>query len=112
MSSYERALELAEKLKAAGINATADPRSATPPCVLVPPPERVYELSCGYTARWQLHALVPGTGNADAHKALDALADAVANELDIERMTLESYVLSADNPPLPAYRIEYREALA
>ena len=111
MSSYERALELVAALTGAGIIATADPRSATPPCVLVPPPRRVYDLSCGYTATWQLHALVPGTGNADAHKALDALVDSVAEVLPIERAELESYVLSPDNPPLPAYRLELEEAL-
>lgn len=112
MSSYARAVELAQKLQAAGITATADPRSATPPCVLVPPPERTYDLSCGYTARWNLWALVPGTANADAHKALDTIADAVAQELDVERMTLGSYVLAQDAPPLPAYRIELTEGIS
>jgi hypothetical protein len=111
VSSFDRANEIAAKLTAAGVNATADPRSATPPCVLVVPPERTYDLSCGYTARWNLWALVPGTGNADAHKALDAIADAIANELPVERMTLASYVLAVDAPPLPAYRIEFEEGI-
>jgi hypothetical protein len=111
VSSYERALEIASKLTAAGIVATVDPRSATPPCVLVVPPERTYDLACGYTARWNLWALVPGTGNADAHKALDALVDQVSNELTIERASLGSYVLSPDAPALPAYRIEYEEGI-
>jgi hypothetical protein len=110
-SSYPRALELVEKLTAAGIMATADPRGATPPCVLVPPPRRLYDLSCSYTATWQLHALAPGTGNADAHKVLDDLVDAVAAVLPVERADLESYVLSPDSPPLPAYRIEFEEGI-
>jgi len=111
MSSYERAVELVAELTAAGITATADPRSATPPCVLVAPPERTYDLACGYTARWQLWALVPGAGNADAHKALDGLVDDVAAVLPVERATLQSYVLSAEVPPLPAYRIEFEEGI-
>jgi hypothetical protein len=111
VSSYERAKELAAKLTAAGIASTVDPRAATPPCVLVPPPERTYDLGCGYTARWNLWVLVPGTGNADAHKALDELVDRVAEELPIERASLGSYVLSADSTPLPAYRIEYEEGI-
>lgn len=112
MSSYERARELAEKLRAEGIPATVDPRSATPPVVLIPPPERTYDLACGYSARWQLWALVPGTANADAHKALDELADAVARVLAVERMSLGSYVLGGGGgEPLPAYRIEYEEGI-
>ncbi|MET0767368.1 MAG: hypothetical protein ABWY50_06975 [Aeromicrobium sp.] len=111
MSSYERATELAAQLVAAGINATTDPRAATPPCVLVTPPERTYDLSCGYTARWALWALVPGTGNADAHKALDALVDDVVDVLPVERAELMAYALSADAPPLPAYRLEFSEGI-
>jgi hypothetical protein len=111
VSSYERALELVDKLGAAGINATVDPRGATPPVVLVPPPRREYDLSCGYTATWNAWALVSGTGNADAHRALDELVDKVAEVLPVERAELLSYVLSPDSPPLPAYRLEFSEAL-
>jgi hypothetical protein len=112
VSSYERALELVAELTAAGITATADPRAATPPCVLIVPPERTFDLSCGYTARWSLWALAPGTGNADAHKLLDALVDELAAVLPIERAALASYVLSPDAPALPAYRLEFEEGIA
>jgi hypothetical protein len=111
VSSYERAQELAAALVAAGITATTDPRAATPPCVLIPPPDRVFDLACGYTATWSLWALVPGTGNADAHKALDALVDDVAAVLPVERATLSQYVLSADAPALPGYRLELTEGV-
>jgi hypothetical protein len=111
VSSYDAALVLVEKLTAAGITATADPRSATPPCVLVVPPDRTYDLACGYTASWRLWALAPGAPNADAHKALDVLADAVADVLPVARMTLAAYVLAVDAPALPAYRIEYDEGV-
>jgi len=112
MSSFDAALAMVDMLQQAGITATADPRSATPPCVLVPPPDRTYDIGCGYTAHWRLQALVPGTGNADAHKALDALADAVVAVLPVERMTLGSYVLANDSPALPSYRIEFDEGVS
>jgi hypothetical protein len=111
MTSYGRAVEIAEKLNAEGINATVDPRAATPPCVLVVPPGRLYDLACGYTASWELWALVPGAANADAHKALDALVDQVADVLPLERADLQQYVLSADSPALPAYRLTFTEGI-
>lgn len=111
MSSYARALELADKLNAAGITATVDPRAATPPCVLIPPPERTYDVGCGYTARWQLVAMVPGPANADAHKAVDAMVDAVADVLVVEHAVSIAYLLSPDAPALPAYRIEFSEGV-
>ena len=107
MSSYERALAIVAVLEDAGITATADPRAATPPCVLVPPPTRTYDLGCGYTARWALVAMVPGIANADAHKAVDALADEVAAVLPIERADLIAYSVDSAQQGVPAYRLEF-----
>jgi hypothetical protein len=112
VSSYQRALELAGKLNAAGITATVDPRAATPPCVLIPPPDRTLDITCGYTARWALVAMVPGNANADAHKALDALVDQVCAELPIERASVIGYSISADQQPVPAYRLEFTEGVS
>lgn len=113
MSSTERAAELVAVLNAGGMVATSDPRSATPPCVLVVPlPGRTYDLGCGYSARWELWALAPGPGNADAAKALDGMADRLAELLPVERADLSSYALSPDNPPFPAYRIEFLEGVS
>jgi len=111
MTAYDRALELVDKLTAEGINATVDPRSATPPCVLIPPPRRTYDVACGYTAGWQVWALVPGTGTADAFKALDLLVDQVSAVFPVETAELASYSLTPDNPPFPAYRIEFSEGI-
>lgn len=110
-TSFARALELVEILTAAGVRATVDPRSATPPVVLVTPPERTYDTNCGYTARWHLWALVPGPGNADAFVALDGLVDAVAALLPVERAEFMSYALTPDAPTLPAYRLEIVEGV-
>lgn len=111
MSSYEAAQAVVQKLTGAGVRATADPRSATPPCVLVTPPDRTYDIGCGYTAQWRIFALAPNPLNADTHKVLDDLADAVAAVLPVERMALASYVLANDAPALPAYRIEFDEGV-
>jgi len=110
-TAYERGLELVALLTAADIVATVDPRGATPPCVLVTPPTKTYDIGCGFTAGWQLIALVPGPGNADAFKALDALETQVAEVLPVTRSTLTQYSLSPDNPSFPAYRIEYTEGV-
>lgn len=108
---WDAAQLIVDKLTGAGITATADPRSATPPCVLVSPPAKRYDLACGFTAAWQLYCLAPGTGNADAFITLDRLETAVAQVLPVARSTLVAYVLSADNPPLPAYRVEFDQGV-
>ena len=110
-TSLARGLELVEILTAAGVRATVDPRSATPPCVLVTPPERTYDLTCGYTARWKLWALAPGPGNADAWAALDELVDKVRTVLDVERATFASYALAVDSPTVPAYQLDVVEGI-
>ena len=106
-----RAAEIAAELRAAGVNATDDPRSATPPCVLVPPPDLEFDVTCGATARWNLQVLAPGPGNADTHKALAAMVAQVADLYPAERATFGSYVLSPENPAFPAYRIELTEGI-
>jgi hypothetical protein len=85
VNTYARALELAAKIAAEGVPAVVDPRGATPPCVLVTPPNLRNDLSCGVTAEWQLFALVPGPGNADTWKALEVLTAAVFAVLDWAR---------------------------
>ena len=112
MSSDVRATEIAAILVAAGVPATADPRAATPPCVLVVPPDLDFDLGCGAaSARWNLWALAPGTANADAHKALAGMVALAASALPVERAVFGSYVLSIDNPAVPAYRLEFLEGI-
>jgi hypothetical protein len=112
VTAYARGLELCAELEVAGIAATIDPRSATPPCVLGVPPNKRWDLGCGYTAEWQWFALVPGPANGDAFKALDALADQVAAVLpNVARADFVSYSLSPDGSPLPAYRITLEEGI-
>lgn len=109
--TYARALELVDKLTGEGIAATADPRGATPPCVLITPPALRNDLACGFTAEWQLYALAPTTANADAWKALELLVAAVDAVVGWSRSDFVSYSLSPDQPPLPAYQIRFEEAV-
>jgi hypothetical protein len=111
-SSSGRQRTLAAELTAAGVPATADPRSATPPIVLVPPPRRRNDLACrGYTAEWELIPIVPGPGNADADAALSTMVDRLEDLLPVTDSEPTSYVLAPDNPPFPAYRVRFTEGI-
>jgi hypothetical protein len=111
VSTYERAGELVDKLTAAGVGATLDPRSATPPCVLVTPPTLTYDAYGSALADWSLYVLSPATGNADAWLALDELGGLVADVLPIARREFVAYSLSPDAPPVPSYRLTFSEGI-
>lgn len=108
----DRALEIVDKLTAAGILAVLDPRSATPPCVLGTPANGRLDLACGFTAEWSWYVLVPGPGNLDAWRALVELRDAVLAVVPAERFDFLSYLLDPQSPSLPAYRIQFEEGIA
>lgn len=83
-----------------------DVRNAHPPCVLVPPPERLYDVTVGWSATWRVLLLAPGEGgNADTAAVLDDLADEVeaAVELDLVEVLPSATVLRAGEPPVPCY---------
>jgi hypothetical protein len=106
-TGYEAAQQLVEALVAAGINATSDPRSALPPCVLVPPP--VGDFQTGMCSQWcafEIYVLAPGTGNSDAFKQLEWLAYWTRQALpNITAQYPSQYSLTPDSPSLPAYRM-------
>jgi len=110
MSSLDRGSQLVEVLAAAGVPATVDPAAAVPPVVLVPPPARVYDLAVGFTATWTLVAIVSPPGGIGAWHDLDALVDAAAAALPVERAEPTAYQLAPDGPPHPAYLLTIREA--
>ncbi len=111
MGTYDRAVALAAALVAGGVRATADPRSALPPCVLVTPPVRRYDLNAGYSVEWRLVCLAPAPGTADTWVALDGLVDAVEELVDVELAEPGSYTLPvAEGASLPAYILTVKEA--
>ena len=106
-TGYEGAQELVDKLSAAGIFATCDPRSATPPCVLVTPPVSDLQRGmCEQYCTFDLYVLAPATANADTFRMLEWLSYWVRKALpSIEAQYPSQYNLSADSAPLPAYRL-------
>lgn len=110
-ATFDRADQLVDELTDAGVRATIEPATAAPPCVLVLPPTRRYDLACGFTARWTLAAIAPGALGADrtTWDALDVLADAVAATVDVFDAEPVAYVLNGQQ--LPALLLTFEEAV-
>ena len=67
-------------------------------------------MTCAVRVSWLFVCLAPGLGNADALLTLDRLDTAVRAVLPARaRSELGLYALSADNPSLPAYTVEFDE---
>ena len=111
MSSAGRALEICEKLEAAGVRATTDPGALNPPAVLVVPPRRVYDIACGYSAGWNVHALGAGPtgGDRTTWAQLDDLVDAVASVFAVELAQPGAYVLGPNTHP--SYLVQFTEGI-
>lgn len=110
-AAYDRAHVLIKALSALGTRASADVYAVNPPCVLVMPPDRRYDLSCGYTARWTFLALAPGALGQDRSTwlALDAMADAVEQVTDVTDVQLVAYTLQGKT--YATYMITAEEAV-
>lgn len=111
MSSAGRALEICEKLEAAGVRATTDPGALNPPAVLVVPPRRVYDIACGYSAVWNVHAIGAGPtgGDRTTWAQLDDLVDAVASVFAVELAQPGAYVLGPNTHP--SYLVQFTEGI-
>jgi hypothetical protein len=107
-----RARELVEALTAAGIRATADIRTAVPPCVLVEPLPRLNYAAtmCGEPAAvWTIVALAPAPGTLTAADVLDTLLQAVSAVIDLDDATPGTYATGYSADPLPAYVMTHTE---
>lgn len=112
MTPLDRATAIVDALVAQGVRATTDPQAATPPCIVVPPPSRTFDLACGFTARWELPALAPAPAGADRTTwgHLEALvAAAGAAGLPLESAQLVTYNLAGVDHP--AYLLAWSEAI-
>lgn len=112
MGTYARAFQLAQQLADQDIRVTADPAAAIPPCVLITPPTRTYDLPLpSYSVTWSLVCLAPGPGGVNAWAALDELVDAVVDALELDGTTATpgSYQLPTAPEPHPAYIITMTE---
>lgn len=109
-STYDRAQEIVSHLQSGhAVRATLDPSAANPPCVLVTPPTRTYDLACGFRAQWTLVALAPGALGADrtTWTQLDDLVDAVRHAVDVHDAEPVAYTLNGVT--YPAYLLRFEE---
>jgi len=111
-ASVERAAEIVTALTSREVRATTDPSAAIPPCILVPPPGRTFDVGCGYTARWELAAMAPAPTGPDRN-SWAILDDLVANAeavLPLESAQLVNFNLAGVD--YPAYLLAWSEAIA
>jgi len=95
-SADDSAQAIVEKIQAAGIRATTDPGALNPPAVLVGTvPHRSFDVRCGYTATWTLHALAgaPTRGDRTTGAQLNAMCDVLAGVLPLAEAVPLAYVL-------------------
>jgi hypothetical protein len=111
MNTLDRGKELVDLLETQGVRATVDPALATPPCILIPPPNLTFDLACAVDATWQLVALAPAANTADraTWESLETLLDGVRNVVDVDSADVVSYVVNGR--AFPAYLIAFREGL-
>lgn len=106
----DAARAIVEALVSNGIRATADIRSAVPPCVLVEPlPRLTFNLTlCGdFLAVWTIVALAPAPGTLAQADVLDTLVAQVAAVLDVDTAEPGVYQTGLSADPLPAYVMSY-----
>lgn len=111
----DRAAELVAHLEPLlDVRVTVDPVAAIPPCVLITPATRTFELACGYTAQWSFVVLVPPPANMAALTKLDELVDQLVDALgpDATEATPGLYPMPGQADPLPCYTVKAQEAIA
>lgn len=112
VSSAVAAGVIVDKLVAAGLRATMDPSALNPPAVLVVPPRRTYDIGCGYTATWTLHAIAPAPTGGDRNTwgALDDLVDGIAAVFPVSEAIAGAYVLGPNTHP--SYLVNFTEGIS
>ena len=112
MDTYTRGLAIASDLEALGTRATLDPATASPPCVLIIPPNLTFDLQCdSVSASWQLVALASAPNTADrlTWQALDLMVTNVHKVADVHDATLVAYSLNGRT--YPAYLLTFTEGI-
>lgn len=112
MDTYGRGEAMVQGLEALGTRAYLDPSIATPPCVLIVPPNLVFDLQCdAVTAEWQLVALAAAASTADrtTWQALQLMVQNVSMVADVRGADLVSYILNGR--AYPAYLLTFSEGV-
>lgn len=110
--TVDRAIEICQKLEAAGVRASTDPSAVSLPAILVPPPRRRWDLGCGSTAVWGLRAVAPtpiGQSDRTAWGLLDDLVDAVAEIFPTEDAI--PYGFPLNGVIYPSYLVTFTEGI-
>lgn len=98
------------KLNAAGVRASTDPSALNPPAVLVLPPNRTWDVGCGYSADWALYAIGPaptGSGAGASFSILNQLLDDIAGALNPQSAHRIAYPHGSQM--LPAFIVNFTE---
>ena len=103
MNDLETATAWADKLTEAGLDTYTDPRSATPPCVLIVPPAQTFDTDCSALCSWRVYSMAPGPGNVDAWDVLAKAQPVIVDLLPVETRLWVAVSLTPDNPPFPAF---------
>lgn len=109
--TFDRALAIVSQLENHVVRATLDPSAVNPPCVLVTPPTRTYDMPCGFRAAWTLVALAPGALGADrtTWSQLEYLVEQVRYVVDVHDAEPVSYTVNG--VAYPAYLLRFEEDL-
>ena len=103
MNDIQQANAWASQLTDRGVNAYTDPRSATPPCVLIVPPSQTFDTDCSALCDWRVYSMAPGPGNADAWAMLAAVQPFIVDVLPAASRLYVAVSVSPDVPPYPAF---------
>ena len=111
MGAYTRCEEYAVALRAAGIEATTDPRNLTVPGVLFQPGELRGDLYAGWSADITCLLAVPAPFNADSWAHLDDLLAVVTQVLPVQTVSPTELQVDQNSGALPAFRLTFQEAV-
>jgi hypothetical protein len=100
-----KADDMLAALKAAGIQATMDPRKVNPPCALIVPPDLERVVAQGVYAAWTVHLIAPGAPDMDAAKWLLNNVEAAFEAVGGYTAEFGNLTLHPDSDPLPSYTI-------
>lgn len=105
---------IVQRLRDVGLRATADPRNAQPPCVLVERPSMVPfgNFCANLRIEWVLHLLVKGPDNTETWNRLEGMRRDVwplfVNE--ITGCDADTYPIN-DTTDVASYRIQFEQVL-
>jgi hypothetical protein len=111
MGTLARGEAIAADLELLGVRAVLDPAVASPPCVLIIPPNLTWDQMCAVSATWQLVAMAPAALTADrtSWELLDGLVDNIAKAVDARDAQLVAYTLNGKQ--YPSYLITFQESI-